>query len=154
MRKKSTLWLAAAVCVFGFAAGATRVGAAGQQTAAPAIKPAPYSAISPVDGKENFGAYCAVCHGLDGKGGGPAAPAMKAPMPDLTSLAARNKGAFDGAAVEYVVRGTGKTATPAHGSAAMPVWGPIFAPTAGDRASADVRIRNLVQYVASIQQRR
>lgn len=123
--------------------------AAAQQPPTPAVKAVPYAGIQSIDGKDNFAAYCAVCHGVDGKGGGPAAPAMKAHVPDLTSLAARHGGKFDGAAVEYVIRGAGKAATPVHGTIEMPVWGPVFA-SAG-RAAADVRIRNLVQYVASIQ---
>ena len=127
---------------------------AAPQGQTPSVKAVPYAAINSVEGQDNFSAYCAVCHGLDGKGGGPAAPAMKAPVPDLTTLAARNNGKFDEAAVEYVIRGTGKTATPVHGTVDMPVWGPAFASVGGGRQAADVRIRNLVRHVASIQRRR
>jgi mono/diheme cytochrome c family protein len=142
------------LAVVGGTASALVAAAPQPQAPAPSVKPAPYSAIGSVEGKDNFAAYCAVCHGLDGRGGGPAAPAMKAPMPDLTMLAARNNGKFDGAAVEYVIRGTAKTATPVHGSVDMPIWGTVFASSSGGRQAADVRIRNLVQYVASLQRSR
>jgi mono/diheme cytochrome c family protein len=115
----------------------------------PTIKTAPAVPLASVGGKENFEAYCAVCHGKDGKGQGPAAPAMKVPVPDLTTLAARNKGKFDPAAVEYVVKGTGKTATPAHGVETMPIWGDVF--RVEDRGTQILRIGNIVKYVQSLQ---
>jgi mono/diheme cytochrome c family protein len=115
----------------------------------PTIKTAPAVPLASVGGKENFEAYCAVCHGKDGKGQGPAAPAMKVPVPDLTTLAARHKGKFDPIAVELIVKGTGKTATPAHGIETMPIWGDVF--RAEDRATQILRIGNIVKYVQSLQ---
>jgi len=38
-------------------------------------------------GQEMFRSYCAACHGLDAKGSGPAASALKTPPTDLTTLA-------------------------------------------------------------------
>jgi hypothetical protein len=38
--------------------------------------------------------YCAACHGQDGKGDGPAAPALRTRPADLTGLAKRNGGVF------------------------------------------------------------
>ena len=49
----------------------------------------------PVDaGKEMYNSYCASCHGEDGKGSGPAAPALSKGVPDLTLLAAQNRGQY------------------------------------------------------------
>ncbi|MBZ5572099.1 MAG: cytochrome c [Acidobacteriia bacterium] len=48
--------------------------------------------MSPASGQQMYSAYCAVCHGNDGKGGGPAAEALKVPPPDLTVLARKNGG--------------------------------------------------------------
>ena len=53
--------------------------------------------IASAEGKDNFEADRAVCHGKEGKGDGPAAPAMKSPVPDLTTMAKRNNGKFDSA---------------------------------------------------------
>jgi mono/diheme cytochrome c family protein len=57
--------------------------------------PAPYT--SPISGSEMYREYCAACHGVSGKGNGPAAPALKTTPTDLTQLAARNGGVFPGA---------------------------------------------------------
>jgi mono/diheme cytochrome c family protein len=63
--------------------------------------------------------YCAVCHGLEGRGDGPAAVALTPRPTDLTRLT-------DGV-VELMRRIDGRAAIPAHGSEAMPVWGEVFA---------------------------
>ena len=124
-------------------------------TSAQAPKPAPQvkrvaaMPINSVEGRDNFVTYCAVCHGEDGKGHGPAAPAMKAPVPDLTQIARRHKGQFSTTDVEQIIRGTRNTATPAHGVAEMPIWGDVFRNE--DRARQTLRIGNLVKYLQSIQ---
>ncbi|WP_109484889.1 c-type cytochrome [Occallatibacter savannae] len=49
----------------------------------------------PVDaGKAMYNSYCASCHGEDGKGYGPATPALSKGAPDLTLLAAHNQGRY------------------------------------------------------------
>lgn len=77
-----------------------------------------------VDGGEIFRHHCAVCHGKDGHGRGPAAIALKETVPDLTEIARRNGGVFPASRVKAVIAGTEQT--PSHGSREMPVWGPIF----------------------------
>ena len=122
------------------------------QPAAPKVTTAPCDPIQSIEGKENFRAYCAVCHGTDAKGNGPAALAMKTPVPDLTTMAKRHGGTFDFAAAEYIIRGTGKMATPAHGTSEMPVWGTAFAPPLANPATSSLRIKNLVRYIETLQQ--
>ncbi len=111
-------------------------------------KPAPYT--NPASGQEMFKAYCASCHGLDGKGNGPAASAMKSPVPDLTLLAKNNGGAFPSERVTSEI--TGDTNRPAHGTPDMPVWGPVFMRVShGAPAQVQQRVRNLTDYVGSLQ---
>ncbi len=121
-----------------------------EQKTVPKVKTASAVPIRSVEGVDNFAAYCAVCHGPDAKGNGPAAPAMKVPVPDLTTIAKRNKGKFDALAIELIVKGSGKISTPAHGVDTMPIWGDVF--RGEDKGLSTLRIRNLVQYLESIQQ--
>jgi len=103
---------------------------------------------APISGEEMFKSYCASCHGKDVKGGGPAAPALKVPPPDLTTLSIRNNGKFP---VDYVTATLLSGAkAPAHGNAEMPVWGPIFAGI-NVQGHTTLRISNLTQYLESIQ---
>jgi mono/diheme cytochrome c family protein len=120
------------------------------QGAKPEIKSVPATYTSPAAGKEMYDSYCASCHGVDGKGDGPAAPALKMPATNLTALSARNRGTFPATHVAAVIQGSAMT--PAHGSKEMPVWGPIFLTMGGhSSAQAQLRIRNLTNYLESIQ---
>jgi len=101
-------------------------------------------------GQEMYRTYCASCHGLDGKGNGPASPALKTPPTDLTRLAHWNGGHFPEMKVFNAVAGDSRVA--AHGSKDMPVWGTVFLRLGeGDASKAKLRIRNLTKYIASIQ---
>lgn len=115
----------------------------------PAVKSVATIPIQSVEGKDNFDAYCAVCHGPDAKGHGPAAPAMKTAVPDLTKIAERNHGEFNAAQVEYTIRGKDRMMTPEHGVQDMPRWGEVF--RAEDPMRALLRINNLVTYVEALQ---
>lgn len=116
----------------------------------PSIKKVPPSPTSPASGKEMFNSYCAVCHGKDAKGGGPAAAALKTPPPDLTQLTARNGAKFPELRVYGAIRGDADT--PAHGSKDMPVWGPVFQSMGRDNgASTQMRTANLTAYIKSLQ---
>jgi mono/diheme cytochrome c family protein len=123
-------------------------GTAAQQAGVPKIKQTQFNAIVSVEGKDNFLAYCAVCHGIDGKGGGPAVPALKVPVPDLTTMAKRY-GKYDELAVQNQIRGASKLPA-AHGSTDMPIWGPLFRSQGGDE-TALLRVRNLTTYLGSVQ---
>jgi mono/diheme cytochrome c family protein len=152
----------AAVVTLASAGAAAQSTAAGQKPAASTQKPSG-SAQKPnvkgvrgvpivsVEGKDNFDAYCAVCHGTDGKGNGPAAPAMKATVPDLTTIAKRNGGKFDAVRVQRLIQGVDRTNTPAHGVEDMPIWGDVF--KSDDKGTMTLRVTNLVSYVQSLQQK-
>lgn len=107
--------------------------------------------ISSMYGRDLFEFYCAACHGRDGKGEGPVVPALKVPVPDLTTIAARNGGTFPNARVESFVRGDRDRPVPAHGSKEMPVWGPIFRALDPADTMNTVRVANIVGYIESIQ---
>jgi len=106
---------------------------------------------SPASGKEMYTSYCAVCHGTDGKGGGPAASALKTPPADLSMLSKNNGGKYPALKVTSTIRG-GTSDLPAHGSKEMPVWGPLFwGMSNGHEAEVQERVTNLTHYVESLQ---
>ena len=126
--------------------------AGNSQATKPAIKHVPAAYTDPTAGKEMFNSYCASCHGVDGKGDGPATPALKAVPTNLTTLALKNSGTFPAAHIATEIQGGAMT--PAHGSKEMPVWGPIFMTIGGHSAAqVQLRIRNLTNYLESIQVR-
>jgi mono/diheme cytochrome c family protein len=97
-----------------------------------------------------FNAYCAVCHGKDGKGGGPATTALKTPPPDLTTLAQGHGGKYPASYVQSVIR-FGAGSFTAHGSKEMPMWGPAIASLSGDTNLVTLRINNLTHYIETLQ---
>lgn len=115
----------------------------------PTVKGVPAQPMVSVEGKDSYDAYCAVCHGKAGKGDGPAAPAMKMPVPDLTMMAQRNNGKFDPLAAQQAIESAGRVTSGAHGIDDMPIWGDIF--RAEGAARKTLRIANLVKYLQSIQ---
>jgi len=126
--------------------------ASAQQTPAqaPTVKRVPITNTPATSGKAMFDSYCAVCHGKDAKGGGPAASAMKTPPSDLTLLAQKNGGKFPSAHVAAVLRG--QATLPSHGSQDMPIWGSLFSSISqGHDAQVQQRITNLVSYVETLQ---
>lgn len=113
------------------------------------IKNVPPNPTSPTSGKQMFNEYCAVCHGQDGKSGGPAAPALKKKPADLTQLSAHNKGKFPDARVAGYIEGD--DSLEAHGSRDMPMWGGVFKSMAGGSDIAKLRVANLTAYIKSLQ---
>jgi mono/diheme cytochrome c family protein len=116
------------------------------------IKHVPVKQTSAASGQEMYHSYCAVCHGTDGKGVGPAASALKVPPTDLSTLSEKNGGKFPALHISSILRGEAET--PAHGSKDMPVWGPLFRNLSqGHDAEVQQRISNLNQYIESIQKK-
>lgn len=137
-----------------FVAGLLATAAFGIAQTNTTIKNVPVKQTSPASGKVMYDTYCAVCHGVDGRGNGPAGPALKQPATDLTQMARQNGGNFPEAHV-YSVLQFG-IETPAHGSKDMPVWGPALRSLDRGTPTADMlqhqRIVNLTNYLRSLQE--
>jgi mono/diheme cytochrome c family protein len=127
------------------------VGLCARSQEKPTVKTEPAPKTNPTSGSEMYRTYCAVCHGPDGKGNGPAAPAMKVPPTDLTQLSRKNGGTFPDMRVSSIIQGDNVLA--AHGSREMPMWGDVFRGVQRDEAMVKLRVHNLTQYVASLQQK-
>jgi mono/diheme cytochrome c family protein len=106
--------------------------------------------IESIQGPALFGAYCAVCHGQDGKGGGPMAKFLKVTTPDLTRIAARNGGTFPLARIQKAISGE-QQIPGGHGTREMPVWGPIFSQVAWDQDLGRIRVYNLAKRIEQMQ---
>jgi mono/diheme cytochrome c family protein len=104
---------------------------------------------SPTSGKQLYQAYCGSCHGTDAKGAGPVASSLKAVPTDLTMLSRNNNGKFPEMHVIHSIEG--ESLVGAHGTKDMPVWGQRFRRTTGSPAEAQLLIKNLTDYLASIQ---
>ena len=116
------------------------------------IKHVPIKETSPASGTEMYKNYCAVCHGVDGRGDGPAAEALKVPPTDLTTLAARNGGKYPALKVSAILRGENPLA--AHGTKEMPIWGNLFwTLSGGHQSEVEQRITNLNRYMESLQKK-
>jgi mono/diheme cytochrome c family protein len=82
------------------------------------------TARPPEYGRDLYTQYCASCHGVAGKGDGPASGAMQPPPTDLTRLRERYGTAYPLREVMSAI--DGRYPVRAHGSSEMPVWGYVF----------------------------
>src|ERR1700691_1102403 len=137
-----------------FVAGLLATAAFGIAQTSTQVKEVAGTQTSPASGKQMYTTYCAVCHGVDGRGNGPAAVALKAQPTNLVQLAKDNGGKFPGAHI-YAVLQFGTEAS-AHGTKDMPVWGPALRSLDGGSPQSDMqehqRIANLTNYLKSLQQ--
>jgi mono/diheme cytochrome c family protein len=102
-----------------------------------------------LNGRDIFRAHCATCHGVEGKGDGPVAPALTTKMPDLSTISQRSGGVFPAARVRKII--LGDEVILSHGSREMPIWGKIFHQIQQDRDYGEVRLQNVTDYLKSIQ---
>ena len=142
MSTRSLFWVLTALL-------ALVVGVSAQETQK-VIKHVPVKETSPASGQEMYNSYCAVCHGKDGKGNGPATEALKVPPTNLTLLSKNNGGKYPDMKVASAIRGDANL--PAHGSKDMPVWGRLFwSMSHGHEAEVQQRVSNLNQYIEGMQ---
>jgi mono/diheme cytochrome c family protein len=104
-------------------------------------------------GKLSYHHYCAVCHGLDGKGTGEMAKLLKVKPADLTQLSAKNDGIFLFWDVYRAI--DGRKEIWGHGPRDMPLWGTVLkqeaAPDIGADLQAYARLLEIVYYIESLQ---
>ena len=115
----------------------------------PQIKRIAAHPIASVNGPDLFREYCAVCHGSEAKGNGPAAAGLKTKPADLTLISRKNNNKYPELHVQNVIEGDDALA--AHGSRDMPIWGQIFHHMSSNEDLGTVRIYNLVKYIEQIQ---
>ena len=101
-------------------------------------------------GQKMYSAYCAACHGEDGKGVGRASLALSRNAPDLTLLSYRNGGRYPEQRVMTLL----SRSSEAHwsGSGRMPDWYSAFVSL--NRSCpmlADLRASNISEYVRTMQ---
>ncbi len=122
---------------------------------------------APDIGKAEYMSNCASCHGLDGKGNGPVASALKTNPTDLTVLAKKNGGVFPVNALYEII--DGRRVLASHGTREMPVWGYrlvppsqfaltlsddfIVAPPSSAEPIVYTRILAIIDYLNRIQER-
>jgi mono/diheme cytochrome c family protein len=110
----------------------------------------------PVNGRELYVRYCASCHGVGGRGDGPASKALRRRPSDLTRVKERYGG-------EYPIREVmaaidGRNPVRAHGDSAMPVWGVVFEQEKEEKEirwpkrTTLLQVRLIADYVLSLQQ--
>lgn len=110
----------------------------------------------PAHGRELYVRYCASCHGVGGKGDGPAAETMQPRPTDLTRLSERYGGPPPRREVMAAI--DGRRPVRAHGDSAMPVWGVVFEREMEEqkarwpRQTTLLQARLIADYVLSLQQ--
>ena len=119
----------------------------GSAFAQPKVETAPIKNVSAANANGMFDSYCAVCHGKEGKGNGPAASALAKVPADLTRITARNGGKFPDVRVRRYIEGLDEV--PAHGTRDMPMWGSLF--NSLNRDTAQLRIAALADYIKGMQ---
>lgn len=113
------------------------------------VEKGPIKPVAASDAGKMFDTYCAVCHGKDGRGTGPAAKSLTKAPADLTKLAANNKGAYPETKVKRYIEGADEVA--AHGTRDMPMWGDLF--NSLNRDTTQIRIQALSDYIKAMQQK-
>ena len=109
-------------------------------------------------GKVEYESRCASCHGVQGKGDGPAASYFTKKPSDLSTLAKNNGGILPVANMYDVIMGAKGASV--HGTRAMPVWGTFYRVEAAEyyvdvpydeEAYVRARVLALIEYVNRIQ---
>jgi mono/diheme cytochrome c family protein len=106
-------------------------------------------------GEIEYQRYCAICHGVDGKGRGLMAKFLTVQPSDLTGLSTKYAGKFPFWQTYRVI--DGREEVRGHGTREMPVWGARFQAAAGgndsgSRSQVAGQILSLVFYLQHMQE--
>jgi mono/diheme cytochrome c family protein len=95
---------------------------AGTLAAEVVIKQVPmtWNDVAGKNGHEMYDQLCAVCHGMEGKGDGPAARALSQPVPDLTQIGTGATSKYSHAQLKRVI--AGKSRAVHQDLVGMPLW--------------------------------
>jgi len=111
---------------------------------------------TPDTGAGDFATYCAACHGPTGKGDGEAAAGLSRKPANLTTLSAKNKGAFPTTRVMAQIWGYAG----AKGRGVMPDFGPMLQGEMvpydggdGIETPTPIRLVELAEYLKRLQQK-
>jgi mono/diheme cytochrome c family protein len=110
-------------------------------------------------GKIEYDAHCAICHGVSGRGNGEMRKFLVKAPSDLTTMTKRNGGAFPNQLAWEIIDGRGATEIGPHGSREMPVWGQNYRvealSQAGTATAPEWYVRNrivaLLDYLSRLQ---
>jgi mono/diheme cytochrome c family protein len=104
-------------------------------------------AAEPSAGEGIYRRYCASCHGVEGRGDGPAASALSPSPTDLTRLHTSE--------ADLMRLIDGRRTIRAHGTAEMPVWGEVFEKELTDepfkQRTSLLKVHSLAQYTRGLQ---
>jgi mono/diheme cytochrome c family protein len=112
----------------------------------------PISKTRATNGKQMYVNYCAPCHGVDGRGQGPVAAALRKQPANLALLSKNNGGKFPSTHIMSVLEFGAVNSS--HGTAQMPVWGPMLGHMDATNTENNVsllRISNLSRYLQTLQ---
>ena len=115
--------------------------------------PMTYKNVALKNGHEMYDQLCAVCHGVTGKGDGPAAPAHNTPVPDLTQIEADAESMYH-EQLESVISGINRTVH--KDIVGMPLWFREFQYVRRDKFGrprtmyANLKIHSLAEYVEEL----
>ena len=113
----------------------------------------------PSTAKKDFVLHCADCHGIDGKGKGPATEVIPGFQPaNLTLLTKNNGGQFPRQEVYDVIDGRKRMSGHFDPDTDMPLWGLTFQPEGREfskeaEEKVKARIAGLVAYIEGIQEK-
>ena len=107
-------------------------------------------------GRREFVQYCAVCHGKDARGDGPAVRQLRIDPADLTAISKGNGGVFPFWDIYQFIDGRNEGTTVSLDERPMPLWGHEFrkemrADETDVEAKVKQRILNIVYYLETIQ---